>query len=84
MEPAGYSSEREGLHALEFVNSFGFCAKEENSRNFSYFHLSNCSLIVNSNSNRSCPHWKKINTLVFSDTFILNNLLTRKDIFWRP
>ena len=58
VEPEGFSSEAEGLHALEFVNSFDFwyCKKKENSRNFSYVHLSNCSLIVNSNSNRFYSH----------------------------
>ena len=76
--------EEEGLHASEFVNSFDFWCKRGEFTEFSYVHLSNCSLIVLSYSNRSYSHWKKINTLVFSDKFILNNLLTRKDIFWRP
>ena len=80
MEPAGFSSSEGEEGRIRLISG----AKEDNSLNFSYVHLSNCSLIVNSNSNRSYSHWKKINTLVFSDTFILNNLLTRKDIFWRP
>ena len=75
--------EGEGLHALELVNSYGFwCERGEFAEFFLGLPVSNCSLIVNSNSNRSHSHWKKINTQVFSDTFNLNNLLTRKDSFF--
>ena len=37
VEPAGFSSEGEGLHALDFVNSFGFlCEREEFAEFFLY------------------------------------------------
>ena len=70
MDQAGFSSEGEGLHALEFVNSFGFwCERGE----FVEFFLCRPEQLLLS--------LEKINTLVFSDKFILKNLLTRKEIF---
>ena len=57
VEAVGFSSEGEGLHALEFVNSFGFwCERGEFAEFFLCLPVSNCSLIVNSNSDRSYSH----------------------------
>ena len=85
VEPATFSSEGEGLYALEFVNSFDlWCGKGEFAEFFLCLPEKLLSLYLVTLTGPTLIGQKINNTLVFSDTFILNNLLTRKEIFWRP